>query len=110
MTPILTVSIEQAHGLRRFIMWVAKRRYGIVPGMLRVLLPDLTVCHAVDKLYGHLHLRKSSPMTRLQREMLAVVVNGKNGGAPSLGLHAAALRRLTGDDRVNSSFAIPWTE
>lgn len=27
-------------------------------------------------------LRRSSPLTRLQREMTAVVVNGKVGGAP----------------------------
>ena len=32
--------------------------------------------------YNRLHLAKSSSMTRLQREMVATVVNGKVGGAP----------------------------
>jgi hypothetical protein len=32
--------------------------------------------------YDRLHLRKSSPLSRLQREMVAVVVNGHVNGAP----------------------------
>jgi hypothetical protein len=32
--------------------------------------------------YDRLQLRKSSPLTLLQREMLAVVVNGHVNGAP----------------------------
>jgi hypothetical protein len=37
---------------------------------------------AVGRLYNHLHMRPSSPLTRVQREMLATVVNGAIGGAP----------------------------
>jgi hypothetical protein len=32
--------------------------------------------------YNYLHMRKSSPLTRLQRELLATVLNGLVGGAP----------------------------
>ena len=53
-----------------------------MPGITRVLLPDLLVAFATSMVYNHLHLRRSSPLTRLQREMLATVVNGKIGGAP----------------------------
>lgn len=42
---------------------------------------DLTPGLTVHVLYRYLHLRKSSPLSRLQREMLATVVNGKIGGA-----------------------------
>jgi hypothetical protein len=82
MTRILSVAPEDARGIRRFIVWFTKRRYGgFLPGVVRVMLPDLTVGLTVDTLYRHLHLRKSSPISRLQREMLATVVNGKIGGA-----------------------------
>jgi hypothetical protein len=78
--PVVT---EEARGLRRFVLWMAKRQYGgVVPGVLRVMLYDLKVGRAMDTLYRYLHLRRSSPLTRLQREMLATVVNGKVGGAP----------------------------
>jgi hypothetical protein len=82
MTGIPVVEPESARGLRRLALWVAKRRYGVVPGIARVMLVDLEVARAADSLYRHLHLRRSSPLTRIQREMLATVVNGKVGGAP----------------------------
>jgi hypothetical protein len=53
-----------------------------VSGIIQILLPDLTVARATNTMYNRLHLRKSSEMSRLQREMLATVVNGKIGGAP----------------------------
>jgi hypothetical protein len=43
---------------------------------------DLNIAFPGGWLYNYLHLRKSSPLTRLQREMLATVVNGLVGGAP----------------------------
>jgi hypothetical protein len=36
----------------------------------------------LGKIYQYLHLRKTSPLSRLQREMMATVVNGLVGGAP----------------------------
>jgi len=60
-----------------------KRRYGgVLPGIFEVLMPDLKVAVPTGFLYNHLHMRKSSPLSRLQREMLATVVNGLVGGAP----------------------------
>jgi hypothetical protein len=53
-----------------------------VPGIFQVLAVDLKVARPTGSLYNHLHLRKGSPLSRLQREMLATVVNGKVGGAP----------------------------
>jgi len=82
MARIPTLDVERATGLRRALLWVARRRYGYVPGVTRVLGVDLTVGRAASRLYEYLHLRRSSPLTRLQREMLATVVNGIVGGAP----------------------------
>jgi hypothetical protein len=80
---IMTVAPEDARGVRRLVVAVARRRYGgVVPGIFRVGLVDLRLGVLVDRLYAYLHLRRRSPLTRLQREMLATVVNGKVGGAP----------------------------
>ncbi len=82
MARILTVDPEQTRGLRKLSFWVNKRQYGgVVPGLTNILLPDLNVAFPTEWLYNHLHMRKSSPLTRLQREMLATVVNGLIGGA-----------------------------
>ncbi len=80
---IETVDPEQTRGLRRALFWLNKRQYGgVVPGIFRVVFRDLNVAFPSGWLYNHLHMRKSSPLTRLQREMLATVVNGLVGGAP----------------------------
>src|SRR5215204_4093039 len=83
MARILTTAPERTRGLRKLLIWVNKRQYGgEVPGIATVLLPDLNVAFPTVWLYNYLHMRKSSPLTRLQREMLATVVNGLIGGAP----------------------------
>ena len=83
MTRILTVDPEQARGVRKLFVWVNKRQYGgVVPGILKILAHDLNLGIPAGWLYNHLHMRKSSPLSRLQREMLATVANGLIGGAP----------------------------
>ena len=83
MANILTIVPEQARGVRKlFFRWVQSQYGGVVPGVYQVLAVDLKVARPAGALYNHLHLRKSSSISRLQREMLATVVNGKVGGAP----------------------------
>ncbi len=82
MARIPTISPEHARGLRKLIVWMQKRTSGVFPGIGQILLPDLRVGLPVGLLYDYLHLRRSSPLTRLQREMVATVVNGTIGGAP----------------------------
>ncbi len=83
MSRIMTVSPDSARGVRLLMLRMIRRQYGgMVPGIMQVLLTDLRIARPLGSLYNHLHLRKSSPMTRLQREMLATVVNGAIGGAP----------------------------
>lgn len=80
---IQTVVPEGVSGVRRFFFrWVRGRYGGVVPGVFQVLGVDLLVAALTGSLYQYLHLRRSSPLSRLQREMLATVVNGKVGGAP----------------------------
>jgi hypothetical protein len=82
MARIMTVSEEEARGIRKIVLRLTKRQYGYVPGLAKILLVDLAVGRRMGGIYNHLALRKSSPLTRLQREMLAVVVNGHLNGAP----------------------------
>jgi len=83
MANIMTVVPERVSGLRKlFFRWVRGQYGGVVPGVYQVLAVDLKVARPAGSLYSHLHLRKSSSLSRLQREMLATVVNGKVGGAP----------------------------
>jgi len=83
MTTILTVEPDRARGFRKLLFGWARGRYGgVVPGIFQVLGVDLLVATLTGSLYQYLHLRKSSPLSRVQREMLATVVNGKVGGAP----------------------------
>ena len=82
MARIKTVSDEEARGIRRALVWHTKRRYGYLPGIFKILLPDITLARHVGAIYNHLQLRQGSPLSRLQREMVAVVVNGHVSGAP----------------------------
>jgi hypothetical protein len=83
MPHMMTIVPERVTGLRRLLFrWVRRQYGGIVPGIFQVLAVDLRVARSVGALYNHLHLRTSSTISRLQREMLATVVNGKVGGAP----------------------------
>jgi hypothetical protein len=83
MANILTIAPERARGIRKlFFRWVRRQYGGVVPGVFQALAVDLRVAQPTGSLYKHLHLRRSSPLSRLQREMLATVVNGKVGGAP----------------------------
>lgn len=82
MARIKTVSEQDARGIRKLALALAKRRYGYVPGIFKIMLVDLALGRRMGGVYNHLQLRTSSPLTRLQREMLAVVVNGHINGAP----------------------------
>lgn len=83
MNGITTIRPDEARGIRGiFFRWVCRQYGGVVPGVFQILAVDLRVASAAGALYRHLHLRGGSPLSRLQREILATVVNGKVGGAP----------------------------
>jgi hypothetical protein len=83
MPNILTVVPEKARGVRKLFFRMVRRQYGgVVPGIFQIVSVDMAVGRGAGAIYRHLHMRKSSPLSRVQREMLATVVNGKVGGAP----------------------------
>ena len=83
MANIPIIPPGSARGLKGLFFRWARRQYGgVVPGIFQILAVDMSVARAAGAIYNRLHLRRGSPLTRLQREMLATVVNGKVGGAP----------------------------
>jgi hypothetical protein len=66
------------------LVWVNKRQYWeSSPVFLRHLLAqDLNILIPTGWLYNYLQMRKSSQLSRLQREMLTKVVNSLIGGTP----------------------------
>lgn len=82
MTRIPTVSPETAPEPLRGVLAQIERQYGFLPGVIRVLLTDPAVGGPAHAIYDHLNLRPDSPLSRVQREMVATVVNGLVGGAP----------------------------
>ena len=83
MARLLTAEPDTARGLARILLrYVQWRQKGYVPGITRLVLVDVRIGLAMSTIYNRLQLRRNSPLTRLQREMLATVVNGAVGGAP----------------------------
>lgn len=83
MANIRTIIPEKARGIRKLFFGLVRRQYGgVVPGIFQILAVDLKVARPAGSIYNYLHLRKNSPLSRVQREMVATVVNGKIGGAP----------------------------
>ncbi len=82
MARIPIVTPETAEGRGREILSHVQEQYGYVPGIVKILLSDLEIAGHANAIYAHLNLRSGSPFTRVQREMVATVVNGLVGGAP----------------------------
>ena len=83
MARITVVTPDGAEGPQREIIEGVGSQYGgVVPGIIQILMTDPEVMAPALQLYQHLHLSPASSLTRLQREMVATVVNGHVGGAP----------------------------
>jgi uncharacterized peroxidase-related enzyme len=110
MARILTITEHEAQGPQCLIVEQTKKEYGVLLGVRQVLLPDLQLALPARQLYEHLNLRPDSPLTRLQREMLATVVDGLISEAycSCLGLHMEAVRRLSNDESFGPAFIRGW--
>ena len=77
---VFAVSPDAA-GIRGRFVRMSMRRYGLAPGIMRVLLHRSAYGHPREFLYNRVNFGARS-VGPLQREMVATVVNGKIGGAP----------------------------
>lgn len=58
------------------------KRFGAVPGIARVQLADLRFAYRMTRLFQLVYIGRRLRTTKVQREMVATVVNGLIGGAP----------------------------
>jgi hypothetical protein len=83
MSRIKIVDENSAKGIRKFLLKIFKRKYGgFIPSVMRLLMVDLKIGRPAGSLYNYLNLKKNSKISRMQKEMIATVVNGAIGGAP----------------------------
>jgi len=77
MTYIQTINEKDAHGLLAQIYEAARKRAGRVYNILKIQSQNPAALQAMIDLYVAT-VRSDSPLTRTQREMLAVVVSRAN--------------------------------
>lgn len=77
MPYIRQLSDEEAQGAAKRELDAARKRAGRVWNIVRVMTPNAAALRASMSLYGALMFGES-PLTRAQREMLAVVVSRAN--------------------------------
>jgi hypothetical protein len=71
------------HGrIPRLLERVMVKRFGAVPGIARVQLADLRFAYRMTRLFQLVYMGRRLRTTKVQREMVATVVNGLIGGAP----------------------------
>jgi uncharacterized peroxidase-related enzyme len=104
MSRILTVSVETAEGPQKAMLDKVLAEVGYISGTQRLMLVDPQIGVPGKQLHDYLNLRIDSPFSRVQREMVATVVNGMVGAKPCLSAHCEAMRRLTGDDDFGPHF------
>jgi uncharacterized peroxidase-related enzyme len=110
MSRILALSVDTAEGPQRMLLEKVRAEFGYVSGTRRLLLVDPQVGQPAKQLYDHLNLRPDSPISRLQREMVATVVYGMIGAQPCLSGHCEAMRRLTGGVELGLEFVERWPD
>jgi hypothetical protein len=66
----------------RLVEKLTVKRLGAVPGIARVQLADLRFAYRMTRLFQLVYMGRRLRTTKVQREMVATVVNGLIGGAP----------------------------
>jgi hypothetical protein len=89
--------------LKRHLLFIAKREYGgVVLGIVEILAVDVRMALPTQLLYGYLHERERSPLTRLQREVLAHPAARRAGGRSSIAEPAGAGPGMTENSAVRA--------
>lgn len=73
-----------------------EEKFGFVPNVLQAYAHDMEKLRGFSGLYNNLMLAPSG-LTKLEREMIAVVVSSINKCAYCLAAHGAAVREISGD-------------
>jgi uncharacterized peroxidase-related enzyme len=84
-----------------------EEKLGMVPWVLRAYAFAPEKLRAFSAMYNDLMLAESG-LTKLEREMVAVVVSSVNRCFYCLVAHGAAVRQLSGDPALGEALALNW--
>lgn len=86
---------------------ICVEKLGMVPNVLRAYAFDIDKLNAFTAMYNDLMLGDSN-LTKLEREMIAVVVSSINKCFYCLVAHGAAVRHLSGDPVLGEMMVMNW--
>jgi uncharacterized peroxidase-related enzyme len=86
---------------------ICQEKLGMVPNVLQAYAIDAAKLNAFTALYNDLMLGDSG-LSKLEREMIAVVVSAINKCFYCLVAHGAAVRQLSGDPALGEMMVMNW--
>jgi uncharacterized peroxidase-related enzyme len=86
---------------------VCEEKLGFVPNVLAAYSFDATKLRTFSALYNEVMLAESG-LSKLDREMIAVVVSSANRCYYCLTAHGAAVRQLSGDPELGEMLVMNW--
>ncbi|WP_170772851.1 peroxidase-related enzyme [Ruegeria lacuscaerulensis] len=86
---------------------ICVEKLGFVPNVLRAYAFDIDKLNAFTTMYNDLMLAESG-VTKLEREMIAVVVSAINKCFYCLVAHGAAVRQMSGDPQLGEMLAMNY--
>ncbi len=86
---------------------ICQDKLGMVPNVLQAYAFDIEKLNAFTAMYNDLMLADSG-LSKLEREMIAVVVSAVNKCFYCLTAHGAAVRALSGDPTLGEKLVMNW--
>ncbi|CUH78466.1 peroxidase-related enzyme [Tropicibacter naphthalenivorans] len=86
---------------------ICQDKLGMIPNVLRAYAFDIEKLNVFTAMYNDLMLANSG-LTKLEREMIAVVVSSINKCFYCLTAHGAAVRELSGDPKLGEMLVMNW--
>ena len=86
---------------------ICQDKLGMVPNVLQAYAFDVDKLNAFTVLYNDVMLADSG-LSKLEREMIAVVVSSINKCYYCLTAHGAAVRQLSGDPKLGEMLVMNW--
>ena len=86
---------------------ICEQKLGMIPNVLKAYAFDIDKLNAFTALYNDLMLGESG-LSKLEREMIAVVVSSINRCWYCQVAHGAAVRQLSGDPALGEAMVMNW--
>lgn len=86
---------------------ICEEKLGLIPNVLRAYAFDIAKLDAFTAMYNELMLGASG-LSKLEREMIAVVVSSINRCWYCQVAHGAAVRALSGDPKLGEAMVMNW--